>query len=56
MIRRTLGASLLTALFRATPASHEEAAIGRPIEGGSLHDNEGDTRAANALVSSAGSA
>src|SRR5881392_3951463 len=39
MIRRTLGASLLATLFLATPAFAfaEEVAVGRPIEGGSLH-------------------
>jgi hypothetical protein len=37
MIRRTLGASLLAALFLATPAFAEEVTVGRPIEGGSLH-------------------
>jgi hypothetical protein len=37
MIRKTLGASLLAALFLATPAFAEEATVGRPIEGGSLH-------------------
>ena len=42
MIRRTLGASLLAALFLATPALSEEATIGRPIEGGSLHEGRLD--------------
>lgn len=37
MIRRTLNASLLAALFLSTPAFAEEATIGRPIGGGSLH-------------------
>ena len=37
MIRKTLGASLLAALFLATPAFAEDAIVGRPIEGGSLH-------------------
>ncbi|TPK96527.1 MULTISPECIES: hypothetical protein [unclassified Mesorhizobium] len=37
MIRRTLSASLLAALFMATPALAEEATVGRPIEAGSLH-------------------
>jgi hypothetical protein len=37
MIRRTLGASLLAALFLVTPALAEEVTIRRPIEGGSLH-------------------
>jgi hypothetical protein len=37
MIRRTLGASLLAALFLATPAFAEKATIGCPIDGGSLH-------------------
>jgi hypothetical protein len=38
MIRRTLGASLLAALFLTTPALAEDATVGRPIEGGSLHE------------------
>ncbi|MBZ9701749.1 MULTISPECIES: hypothetical protein [unclassified Mesorhizobium] len=42
MIRRTLGASLLAALFIATPALAEEATIGRPIEAGSLHNGRLD--------------
>jgi hypothetical protein len=42
MIRKTLGASLLTALLLAAPASAEEATIGRPIEGGSLHEGHLD--------------
>lgn len=42
MVRRTLGASLLAALFLATPALSEEATIGRPIEGGSLHEGRLD--------------
>ena len=42
MIRRTLSASLLAALFLATPAFAEEATIGRPIEGGSLHEGHLD--------------
>jgi hypothetical protein len=42
MIRRTLGASLLAALFLATPAFAEEVTIGRPIEGGSLHEGRLD--------------
>ena len=37
MIRKTLGASLLAALFLATPAFAEEATVGRPIQAGSLH-------------------
>jgi hypothetical protein len=37
MIHRTLSASL-AALFLATPAFAEEVTIGRPIEGGSLHE------------------
>jgi hypothetical protein len=37
MISRTLGASLLAALFLATPALAEEITVGRPIEAGSLH-------------------
>jgi hypothetical protein len=37
MVRRTLGASLLAALFLATPAFAEQTTIRRPIEGGSLH-------------------
>jgi hypothetical protein len=42
MTRRTLGASLLAALFLATPALSEEVTIGRPIEGGSLHEGRLD--------------
>ena len=42
MIRRTLGASLLAALFLATPAFAEEVTVGRPIEGGSLHEGRLD--------------
>ncbi|RUV34554.1 MAG: hypothetical protein EOQ39_34920 [Mesorhizobium sp.] len=42
MIRKTLSASLLAALFLATPALAEEATIGRPIEGGSLHQGHLD--------------
>ena len=42
MNRRTLGASLIAALFLATPALSEEATIGRPIEGGSLHEGRLD--------------
>lgn len=42
MIRRTLGASLLAALFLATPALAEEITVGRPIEGGSLHEGNLD--------------
>ncbi|MCP9233079.1 hypothetical protein NMG46_23000 [Mesorhizobium sp. LMG 17147] len=42
MIRNTLSASLLAALFLATPAFAEEATIGRPIEGGSLHEGHLD--------------
>jgi hypothetical protein len=42
MTRKTLGASLLAALFLATPALAEEATIGRPIEGGSLHQGHLD--------------
>ena len=37
MVRKTLGASLLAALFLATPAFAEDATVGRSIEGGSLH-------------------
>ena len=37
MIRTTLSASLVAALFVATPAFAEEATMGRPNEGGSLH-------------------
>ena len=40
-ISRTLGASLLAALFLA-PAFADEATIGRPIEGGSLHEGHLD--------------
>jgi len=42
MIRKTLGASLLAALFLATPAFAEEVTIRRPIEGGSLHEGRLD--------------
>ena len=42
MIRRTLSVLLLAALFFATPAFAEEASIGRPIEGGSLHEGHLD--------------
>ncbi|TGQ34602.1 hypothetical protein [Mesorhizobium sp. M00.F.Ca.ET.216.01.1.1] len=42
MIRKTLSASLLAALFLATPALAEEATIGRPIEAGSLHEGRLD--------------
>jgi hypothetical protein len=42
MIRRTLNASLLAALFVATPAFAEETTIGRPIEGGGLHEGSLD--------------
>lgn len=42
MIRKTLSTSLLAALFLATPAFAGEATIGRPIEGGSLHDGHLD--------------
>ena len=42
MIRKTLSASLLAALFLATPALAEEVTIGRPIEGGSLHEGHLD--------------
>ncbi|TIU28375.1 MAG: hypothetical protein E5W38_24140 [Mesorhizobium sp.] len=42
MIRRTLSASLLAALFMTTPALAEEATIGRPIEAGSLHNGRLD--------------
>lgn len=37
MIRRTLSASLLAALFLATPAFAHEITNGRPLEDGSLH-------------------
>jgi hypothetical protein len=37
MIRKTLGASLLAALILTTPAFAEDATVGRPMEGGSLH-------------------
>ena len=37
MIRGALSASLLAGLFLATPAFAEEAAVGRPIQAGSLH-------------------
>ncbi|MER8826270.1 hypothetical protein NKH73_04925 [Mesorhizobium sp. M0938] len=42
MIRKTLNASLLAAMFLATPAFAEEATIGRPIESGSLHEGHLD--------------
>ncbi|MET3579283.1 hypothetical protein ABID19_002308 [Mesorhizobium robiniae] len=42
MIRKTLNASLLAAMFLATPAFAEEATLGRPIEGGSLHEGNLD--------------
>lgn len=42
MIRRTLGASLLAALFLATPAFAEEVTIRQPIEGGGLHEGRLD--------------
>jgi hypothetical protein len=42
MIRRTLGASLLAALFLATPAFAGDVTIRRPIEGGSLHEGRLD--------------
>ena len=37
MIRKTLSASLLAALFLATPAFAEDVTVGRAIEAGSLH-------------------
>jgi len=37
MIRKTLSASLLAALFLATLVLADEATVGRPIEAGSLH-------------------
>jgi len=42
MTRMTLGALLSASLFLATPALAEEAAIGRPIQAGSLHDGRLD--------------
>jgi hypothetical protein len=42
MIRKTLSASVLAALFLAAPAFAEEATIGRPIEGSSLHEGHLD--------------
>jgi len=42
MIRRTLSASLFAALFLATPALAAEITVGRPIEGGSLHEGRLD--------------
>ena len=42
MIRKTLSASLLAALFLTTPAFAEEATIDRPIEAGSLHEGQLD--------------
>ena len=38
MIRRTLGASLLAALFLTTPAFSEEVTISRAMAAGSLHE------------------
>ena len=37
MIRNTLSASLLAALFLATPALAEDVTVERPVEAGSLH-------------------
>jgi hypothetical protein len=37
MIRKTLSASLLAALFLTTPVFAEETTVARPIEGSSLH-------------------
>jgi hypothetical protein len=42
MIRKTLSASVLAALFLAAPAFAEEATIGSPIEAGSLHEGHLD--------------
>jgi hypothetical protein len=42
MIRKTLSATLLAALFLAVPALAEETTIGRPIEAGSLHEGRLD--------------
>jgi hypothetical protein len=42
MIYKSLSASLLAALFLATPAFAEEVTIGRPIDGGSLHEGRLD--------------
>ena len=42
MIRKTLGASLLAALFLTTPAFAEDAIVGRAIEAGSLHEGRLD--------------
>ena len=42
MIRKTLSVSLLAALLLANPAFAEEATIGRPIEGGTLHEGRFD--------------
>jgi hypothetical protein len=42
MIRRTLSASLLATLFLATPAFAGDVTVGRPIEGGSLHEGRLD--------------
>lgn len=42
MIRKTLSASVLAALFLAAPAFAEESTIGRPIDAGSLHEGHLD--------------
>ncbi|MBZ9969870.1 MULTISPECIES: hypothetical protein [unclassified Mesorhizobium] len=42
MIRKTLSASVLAAMFLAKPAFAEEATIGRPIEAASLHEGQLD--------------
>jgi hypothetical protein len=42
LTRKTLSASLLAAMFLATPAFAGEATIGCPIEGGSLHEGKHD--------------
>jgi hypothetical protein len=42
MIHRTLSASLLAALLLATPVFAGQTTIGRPIEGGSLHEGHLD--------------
>ena len=42
MLRKTLSASLLAAMFLATPALAEEVTVARPIEGALLHQGRLD--------------
>ena len=42
MLRKTLSASLLAAMYLATPALAEEVTVGRPIEGAVLHQGRLD--------------